>query len=47
MKSETATEAARGGTMPIEKSWTPDRNIQAYLEGHVYHGRTGRKMDNG
>jgi hypothetical protein len=47
MKTETAMKPVRSGTMPVEKSGTPERNIQAYLEGHVYHGRTGRKMDNG
>ncbi len=24
-----------------------EQNIQAYLDAHVYHGRHGRKMDNG
>ena len=49
MKSETAPKraAAEAEAKAKAKATVMDRHIQTYLRGHVYHGRHGRKMDNG
>ena len=49
MKNETVPKGATAvaEAKKKEKAIAMDRHIQTYLRGHVYHGRRGRKMDNG
>lgn len=45
-KQREAESSQRGTEIGIEGD-ALQRNIQVYLEGHVYQGRKGRKLDNG
>lgn len=45
MDQNTSTPSSSSATQ--EQKSALESNIQKYLEGHVYNGRYGRKMDNG
>ena len=42
-----STSTSSSSPVSREEKSALQENIQKYLEGHVYNGRYGRKMDNG